>query len=240
VSVFTQTGGVVVVTNALSLASAATYSLQGGTISASTIHVGDGALFEHTGGALSNPAMLYLTGTLKTSGLHQQFGTITLDHGPGSGGLAHPVMATNDLGDGACVQQFTDSHAAIWNSQAILHILRWSGSASGNGRDQIRFGNSQLGLTTRQLGQIRFVNPEGWSADSYHARILSTGEVVPTASPTMRFDRDGTHLVIDWPETFTLQTGTNVRGPFYDLTNVTRPFTNGIGLDPERYFRLRK
>jgi len=239
VSVFTQTGGAIVVTDALSLASA-TYSLQGGTISASRIYVGDSALFEHTGGSLSNSAILYLTGTLKTSGLRQEFGAITLDHRPGSGGVAYPVMATNDLGDGACIQQFADSHAAIWNSQAILHILRWSGSASGNGRDQIRFGNSQLGLTTRQLGQIRFVNPEGWPVDSYHARILSTGEVVPTTSPTMRFDRDGTHLVIDWPQGFTLQTGTNIRGPFYDLTNATRPLTNGIGLDPERYFRLRK
>jgi hypothetical protein len=240
VSVFTQTGGTIAVTNALLLESASTYSLQGGTISASSIYVGDGALFEHTGGSLVNSAMLYLTGTLKTSGLNQQFGAITLDHPPSSGGLAHPVMATNDLGNGACVQQFADSHAAIWSSQAILHILRWSGSASGNGRDQIRFGHSQLGLTTRQLGRIRFVNPEGWPADSYHARILSTGEIVPTTSPTMRFDRDGTRLVIDWPKTFTLQTGTNIRGPFYDLTNATRPFTNGIGLDPERYFRLRK
>ena len=41
------------------------------------------------------------------------------------------------------------------------------------------FGSSSSGLSSGQVGQIRFANPPGFPAGSYAATILSTGEVVP-------------------------------------------------------------
>jgi hypothetical protein len=89
------------------------------------------------------------------------------------------------------------------------------------------------------LNQIRFENPAGFPSGEYLAQILETGEVVPKASPTLSFGQSGTNFVLSWSSDFTLQTATNVSGPYEDIP-ATSPFTDELPESPERYFRLRQ
>jgi hypothetical protein len=57
----------------------------------------------------------------------------------------------------------------------------------------------------------------------------------PVAPPTILILPDN---VLSWTDSFTLQTATNVLGPFLDILNAVSPYTNS-GSDPQRFFRLR-
>jgi hypothetical protein len=46
-------------------------------------------------------------------------------------------------------------------------------------------------------------------------------------------------LIIAWTRPYTLQSVTNIPGPFNDLTIATSPFTNTNTL-PQQFFRLRQ
>jgi polygalacturonase len=54
--------------------------------------------------------------------------------------------------------------------------------------------------------------------------------ILPSPSP----------LVLQWNSGFTLQTATNIAGPFTDLTGATSLYTNQISSAPQRFFRLRQ
>jgi hypothetical protein len=78
---------------------------------------------------------------------------------------------------------------------------------------------------------------------TYSARILSDGEVVPgsvAASPKVAFSTQGNNLALTWPAGWTLQSATNAAGPYFDVTNVTPPYTNDTTRAPQRFFRLRQ
>jgi len=103
------------------------------------------------------------TVTMKTLKLAASAGTIQLGEVPGSG----------------AVLKFDNSSAVAWNA-GTLTISNWNGSASGGGPDQIKFGTDATGLTTAQLTQVKWINPFG-GGDIAGAKILATGEIVPTA-----------------------------------------------------------
>ncbi|MCX6924166.1 MAG: immunoglobulin domain-containing protein, partial [Verrucomicrobia bacterium] len=44
---------------------------------------------------------------------------------------------------------------------------------------------------------------------------------------------------LTWPGNYILQTATNVSGPYADVLGAISPFTNMMGADPKRFFRLR-
>jgi hypothetical protein len=82
---------------------------------------------------------------------------------------------------GASVVRFADSSSMTWSNDPVLIVANWSGSPAGGGAQQIIFGNGSTALTTTQLAQIQFQNPAGLAAGTYSARILSSGEIVPSS-----------------------------------------------------------
>src|SRR2546430_212325 len=96
--------------------------------------------------------------------------------------------STNVLDAGGCVERFAEGSDVAWWPEATLTILNWNGSTSGGGTHQVIFGSSRAGMTPQQAAQIRFLNPGGLDPGVYTARILDTGELVPTtqlpAAPT--------------------------------------------------------
>jgi hypothetical protein len=49
----------------------------------------------------------------------------------------------------------------------------------------------------------------------------------------------GSNGVLGWSGAFTLQSATNVSGPYLDETGATSPYTSTIGTLPRQFFRLR-
>jgi hypothetical protein len=45
--------------------------------------------------------------------------------------------------------------------------------------------------------------------------------------------------VLSWTGAFTLQSATNVAGPYLDVPGATSPYTNDSGALPQQFFRLR-
>ena len=72
---------------------------------------------------------------------------------------------------------FADSENETWQNGTTLTLTNWNAS------DEVRFGNDSSGLSTTQLSQIVFLNPEGRDAGIYRARMLPTGEIVPVPEP---------------------------------------------------------
>lgn len=57
--------------------------------------------------------------------------------------------------------------------------------------------------------------------------------------PTLLFSRDGSNLILNWSGTFTLQSATNVTGPYMDVPSATSPHTNSTTSPAQQFFRLR-
>ncbi len=115
-------------------------------------------------------------GTFNTNGYsvttsNSALGTLTLS-----------ANSTINLGSGATILKYANSSAVSWTSGAALNIVNWTGTpVTGGGTDQVFFGSSTAGLTSTQLSQIYFINPNGLAAGKYSAIMLSTGEIIPGA-----------------------------------------------------------
>jgi hypothetical protein len=154
------------------------------------------------------------------------------------GQLGLSTNGTINLGASSVVVRFADSSALNWDSNSRLVIEGWNGSSSENGPNQVYFGNSSSGLTPAQLSQIQFRT--GSSTNLYSAKILSTGEVVPdTASvPGVMVSHKGNNLILTWPTGWSIQTATNVPGPYFDIPGATPPYTNDMPFQQQQFFRL--
>jgi autotransporter-associated beta strand protein len=97
----------------------------------------------------------------------------------GVGSLTLSASSTLNLGSGAALVAFTNSASSTWTSSLSLSVVGWNGSVNGGGIDRIFFGTTSSGLTTTQLSEIRFVDPTGFAAGTYGAKLLSSGELVP-------------------------------------------------------------
>ena len=85
-------------------------------------------------------------GKLATGGFNQSLNTLTLS-----------ASSAIDLGNGASVFNFADSHSAVWIPGSNLTVGHWSGTVGvGGGTDQLIFGIDNTGLTTAQVAQIHF------------------------------------------------------------------------------------
>jgi len=109
-------------------------------------------------------------GTFATGGFGQGSGML--------GTLTLSAMSTIDLGAGASVVHFAASNGQTWSGGELV-VVNWNGTigGSGGGTDELFFGSSTAGLTSGQVGEIVFENPNG-VAGNYSAEILSTGEVI--------------------------------------------------------------
>lgn len=109
-------------------------------------------------------------GTLLTGGFNESVGILTL--------TGDNIV---DLGAGSSVLRFADSSSAFWGS--TLTVWNWTGSLTGGGTDQLFFGSTSSGLTSGQLANVSFLNPDGFAAGTYGATLLGTGELVPVPEP---------------------------------------------------------
>jgi hypothetical protein len=237
---FIQNGGTHVVNTLWINGSSTFYQFHGGTINAPNIVLsGDISYppqFVVLGAppySITNQNITLTGGAVVIQDSAQQFGRLTIE------GDAAITLAGN-----AAILRFADSHANNWQGGLSwrvpqLTVNNWNGSTNGGGTDQLSFGNNSSALTASQLAQIQFTNPAGFAPGTYPARILSTGEVVPTTAPTLGFRNDGANLVLNWPGNFVLQNATNVAGPYVDITNATSPYSFDTSQYPKRFFRLR-
>jgi hypothetical protein len=238
---FIQTGGTHIVTNLLRLSGpppdylgntysffSTGYVLSGGVLSTPNIQINSGAFFEHDGGTLTTSGLLTLgsgiTWKEKTSG--QQFGQLLLSAPAGSN-------ASFSLPSGNCVVRFGNSSSVAWSNQATLFIDNWNGSPRGGGQHQVIFGSSASSLTPQQISQIQFRNPAGANG-TFPARILATAEIVPDRF--LAAHKASNNLMIEWGSG-TLQSATNVTGPYQDVSGATSPYTAPF-TGPQRFFRL--
>ena len=75
-----------------------------------------------------------------------------------------------DLGEDGELS-FADSSQVRWHHEKILMV---------RGGGTIRFGKDESGLTTEQLRQIGFVDPEGFPTGTYTAKLSADGKLLPT------------------------------------------------------------
>jgi hypothetical protein len=206
------------------------FDLFGGVVNATNIVLdGATALLRHTGGTLNNVGTFTFGGGAFISSQPENLGKLVL---------------TNDSGDdmNGFTQQFAKSSALAWNGTGFLHITNWVGSTNGGGANQFIVGNSAAGLTVAQLSRILFENPSGFSTGSYPARILSTGEVVPTGQPILFIARSGANVIVSWLPNgnFVLQSASNLSGPYSDVVGAGNPYTNTPSIGGKKFYGLRK
>jgi hypothetical protein len=178
-SLFTQSGGVHIITNQLTIDGPGRYYLDGGELIVSNIYLGSHGTFSAGDGTLRQSGNITCAGgtILCRPGMHQ-FGRMQLaaQGNPTNSTISLPIN-TN------CLVHFSDSSHLPWTNTATLIISNWSGSLAGGGTHQILFGNSAAALSPAQVAQIRFHQPLGLTLGAYVARILANGEVVPNELP---------------------------------------------------------
>jgi hypothetical protein len=237
----TQTGGTLTVSNLFSFGGFtfspplgfALYDFAGGRLTATNIEILGNFSIGSAGGQMrriTNPGFFRLGagGTVTTATIDERLGRFIL-----------ASSSAIDMSGGASKLAFADSSAQTWAAGAILSVLNWSGSTNGGGFDQLFFGTNASGLTLTQLGQIRFVNPAGFPPGSTNfARILSTGEVVPSVQPVLVSTKQGALTMLEWPETFKLLFSTNVLGPYSAVPGAVSPYLMDTKSSPQGFFRL--
>ena len=208
------------------------YEFNSGLLAAPHIRISEG-IFGHVNGAVSNP------GTITLAGGEWE----DLTRGTTHLGVLRLEAASKESSIATFGKPFTlrfhSSAGATWSPNARLIIRFWSGSTNGGGDHQIIFGNNSAGLTPQQVRQIRFRDPAGFPSGDYPARILATGEIVPEQPPSLAVVRNGGSRMLQWPPGYTLQTATNIPGPFTDIT-ASGSYSINPAADRQRYFRLRR
>jgi len=235
---FRQSGGSHGIDNLLEIAGfaergGAGYTLSAGELSVKDIRVSTKAVFRHTAGTLSHSGTLTLAaGSWESAPGEQQLGMLK---------LASNTNSSLWLTDSTTMLRFANSSGTPWDSAASLLIHNWHGSTNGNGAHRIFFGTNDTGLILQQLAQLRFRNPAGLPAGDYTPTILNTGEIVPLEptgrGPAITYQASPGQLRMEWPSGYTLQTATNILGPFEDV-NTNSPVNLGT-TDPQRFFRFR-
>ncbi len=140
--------------------------------------INSGTLQLGTDSAISGTSNLILAGgTFATDGHMQTFSTP----------LSLLANSTIDLGAGASIVQFSDSHTQTWTAGALLRVSNWSGNITGSGTDQLLVGDStKTGLSATQLSRIHF---SGFHTGAAFVVNGASGELVPAnTTPLLRGD----------------------------------------------------
>jgi autotransporter-associated beta strand protein len=152
----------------LTIAGNGTQILSGFNGNSGNTRINSGTLQMGADFALSSTTNLILSGgKFATDGHVQTFSTP----------LALTANSIIDLGAGASVLQFADSHTQTWTAGAILDVSGWTGNITGSGTDQLLIGDSsKTGLTAAQLSHIHF---QGFHTGAALVLNGGNGEVVP-------------------------------------------------------------
>jgi hypothetical protein len=217
---FTQSGGSHI---SARLRVGASYELSGGELRTSEMQLA--GTFRHRGGTVNADTITFLGGKWISEVTNQDFG------------VANFVSGTLALAAGASHLTFAEgSDVSTWDGTALT-IEGWNGDVTGGGQHQVGFRG---GIAPRAVGHICFKDPAGFAAGIYAARVLPTGEVVPSLNPTLGYTRYTAQTVLSWNGNFILQAATNVSGPYEDVPDATSPyFLNGYD-QPQQFFRLRR
>jgi fibronectin-binding autotransporter adhesin len=167
----------------------------GGTVTFSNINsftgstrVNSGTLVAASAGGFNTSTSLELGGGTFQLGANEVFndlatlalsgGTLDTNHYNETIGGAVSLTADSFISlSGNSVLRLGASSTEIW--AGMLSISEWNGLVLGGGDDQIYFGDNASALTSDQVGRIVFVDPTGFTAGTYDALILATGEIVP-------------------------------------------------------------
>lgn len=81
----------------------------------------------------------------------------------------------------------------------------------------------------------------GWfTTNGINPQSVWTSQLYPTISnPTLNAQLNGSNLVLNWAGPFNVLSATNVTGPWKTNFGSVSPFTNAIGAEPSRFFRLQ-
>jgi hypothetical protein len=79
-----------------------------------------------------------------------------------------------------------------------------------------------------------------WSAAGIPKQTVPQAQLYPLiTSPVLGVQVSGGNLIFSWDAPgFSLQTATNVLGTYLVIPGATSPYTNAIGTEPQRFFRL--
>lgn len=238
----TQTGGTARVVGALQIIDISKYNLLAGNLEAPVIALADSLFLFGGGQVLSNMSIL-LGGPsrLQMAAPSLNLGKLAISEGPS---FYYPTNnPTVDFGTNiSTLLRFAASRDVPWGDGATLYVENWSGSVNGGGANRLLIGTNQSGLSARQLAQVVFINPAGFAAGNYPARILANGEIIPTQQPALAFISNPGNVKLIWATPFVLQTATNLVPPglWADVANARSPWTNLFLNEPRRFFRLRR
>lgn len=233
-----QTGGALIVSNFFSFsgyypgvfggrgARRARYDFAGGTLNAENIELAAEWVIgsSERPGRITNSGSFHLAGILRMQEGEEHLGPFALQ-----------TDALIDLSGRRSKLSFAKGTES-WTG--LLTVTNWNGAADGGGEEQLKFGDNETGLATAELSQIRFANPEGFPPGGYMARILSTGEVVPSINGIIVGRDEQGRLVLKWPASVSLQVSTNVAGPYADVSGAKPPYYCEVKGSPQMFFRL--
>jgi polygalacturonase len=98
------------------------------------------------------------------------------------------------------------------------------------------------GYYLRHATGVTFTNCFASVAPADARPWLATNDVanLVIAGPTLRLQADSAAAVLLWNNGFTLQSGTDITGPYQNVTGATSPYTNPFTSGPQRFCRLRQ
>ena len=98
------------------------------------------------------------------------------------------------------------------------------------------------GYYLRHVASVTFTNCFTAAASPDARPWIATNDVsgLTIFGPTLNFFPTATNLVLQWGNNFTLQSATNVNGPYQDVTGVVKSYTGSYKTGPRGFFRLRQ
>jgi len=145
---------------------AGTLSVTGNINSSTALNISGGTFSAGASGIINDTAAVGLSGgVLQMNGFSEAMGVLAVT---GSTELA--------LGGGNSVITFSDA-AADWTG-AALSVTGWTGLATGGGSERLLF--TSTGTLASHLGTITFLDPLGFAAGTYSAKLIGN-ELVPDA-----------------------------------------------------------
>jgi autotransporter-associated beta strand protein len=185
------TGGLLDLTADGALGTVASVNIAGGTLrlsgSGASARVNDSAPVNLNSGTL-------VVNDTGATGLQETLGVLTL--------TANSIINFGATDNASSMLTFADSSGATWTGGQFLDIHNWSGpftvgvGGSAGGVDQLHFASS--GLTSTQLGQIRFWS-DGGSTFLGFGQFIGT-EVVPTPEPATWVSLGALAALLGWRE----------------------------------------
>jgi len=187
--------------------------------------------------------------------------TVDFDWGQGTAGFPAPGIAADFFTvrwSGQVRALDTDTYTfyvksddgqRLWvNGQLLVNDWALHGATEQSGTIALN-ANQPYDLVMEYFeGAVNASSQLSWSSagGGVVKGVIPTSQLYPSpgtiTSPTLNFSlSSGTNLVFNWgPGTYSLAWATNVAGPYTNRINAAvSPYTNVIGLEPQKYFRLQ-